>query len=139
MWSRDLKRFLELADLKEGQKVYDLGCGDGKLVFTAASQGAKAVGYEISLLPFIIAKVRQLFNKNKVSIKFKDFWSADLSDANVIFFFLIPRIYPKLKNKLEKELKPGTKVVAYVWPMKGWEPVKIDKRDKGPAMYLYIR
>jgi len=138
MWSKDLERFLKLANIKPGDKVYDLGCGDGKLLFAAAGRGAKAEGFEISFLPYIIAKVRQLFEKNKVSIKFRDFWLVNLKDANVVFFFLIPRIYPKLKEKLQRELKPGTKVIAYVWPFTDWEPEQIDKVEKRPAMYLYI-
>jgi SAM-dependent methyltransferase len=54
-WSRDIDRFLKLAEIKPGQKFYDLGCGDGKLVFASAKAGATAVGYEISLLPYLIA------------------------------------------------------------------------------------
>jgi len=138
MQSKDLERFLKLANIQAGQKVYDLGCGDGKLLFTAARQGAKAKGFEISLLPYAIAKVRQLFNKIKITIKFRDFWWVDLSEADVVFFFLIPRIYPKLKKKLQKELKPGTKVIAYVWPFEDWQPDQIDKVQNRRTIYLYI-
>jgi len=138
MWSKDLERFLKLADIQPGKKVYDLGCGDGKLLFAAAKYGAKAEGFEISFLPYVIAKVRQLFDKNKVTIKFRDFWLVNLKDADVVFFFLIPRIYPKLKEKLQRELKPGTKVIAYVWPFKDWEPEKVDKVEKRPTMYMYV-
>jgi hypothetical protein len=49
----------------------------------------------------------------------------------------MPKIYPKLKEKLEKELKEGTKVITYVWPMKDWEPIKIDKNEGCPNLYLY--
>lgn len=139
MWSKDLDNVLELANIKKGDKVYDLGCGDGKIVFATAKRGARAVGYEVSLIPFIIAKTRQLFEKNKVSIQFKDFWLVNISDADVVFFFLHPRIYNKIKEKLEKELKPGARVIAYVWPIDGWELSKKIKRDKGPAIYLYKR
>lgn len=140
MWPKDLKRFLKLAELKEGQCVYDLGCGDGKILFASAKLGAIAKGYEISVLPYIIAQLRWLFSKNKknVSIKFQDFWLADLSRADVIFFFLIPRIYPKLKEKLQRELRPGTKIITYVWPFKDWPPARIDKIENRPTMYLYI-
>lgn len=140
MWSKDLKNVLDLADIKEGDKVYDLGCGDGKILFAAATRGAEAIGYEVSLLPFMIAKFRQLLDrKNKVSIRFKDFWLVNLADADIVFFFLHPRVYKKIKNKLEKELKPGAKVIAYVWPIEGWEVAKKIKRTKGPAIYLYKR
>ena len=137
MWSKDTKNVLDLAEVKSGQKIYDLGCGDGKLLFAAARLGAKAEGLEISVLPYLLAKIRQLFSKDKVTIKFRDFWLVNLSDADVVFFFLIPRIYPQPTKKLKKELKPGTKVVAYAWPIKEWQPIKVSKRDEGPAIYLY--
>lgn len=137
MWSKDLERFLNLAKIKKGDKVYDLGCGDGKLLFAAAKYGAEAEGFEISVLPYIIAKVRQIIDKTKVKIKFRDFWMVNLSGADVVFFFLIPRIYPKLKKKLQSELKPGTRVVAYVWPFEDWEPDTVDKAENRPTMYLY--
>ena len=137
MWGKDIKTILDLADVKKDDKVYDLGCGDGKVVFAAADRGAKAEGLEISVLPYLIANARKIISRNKAKISFKDFWMTDLSDADLVYFFLIPRIYPKLKTKLEKDLKPGAKVIAYVWPIEGWEPTKVEKREKGPAIYLY--
>jgi len=124
-WSKDLDRFLKLADIKPGQKFYDLGCGDGKLVFAAAKAGAQATGFEISLLPYLIAKARSFFIENS-EIKFRDFWNADLSKADIIYLFLTPKVNPKAKLKLEKELKKGSRVVTYTWPIEGWQPAKID-------------
>lgn len=137
MWTKDINTILDLAEVKQDDKVYDLGCGDGKVVFAAADRGARAEGLEISVLPYLIANIKKVISRNKAKISFKDFWMTDLSDADLVYFFLIPRIYPKLKNKLEKDLKPGAKVVAYVWPIEGWEPVRVEKRENGPAMYLY--
>ena len=137
MWSKDIKGVLDLAEIKSGQKIYDLGCGDGKLLFAASQRGAKAEGLEISVLPYVFAKTRQLFSQHKVTIKFRDFWLVNLSDADVVFFFLIPRIYPQLTKKLKKELRPGTKIIAYAWPIKDWQPIKVAKREEGPNIYLY--
>src|SRR3989344_5870054 len=97
-WSRDITRFLKLAEIKPGEKFYDLGCGDGKLVFAAAGAGARAVGYEISLLPYLIALGRSFYVKN-TKIIFKNFWKADLSDADVVYIFLTPKVNPKVKIK----------------------------------------
>lgn len=133
----DVKRFLQLASIKAGDKMYDLGCGDGRLTAAASKAGANAVGLEISLFPYFIAKVRGFFLKGKYAIKFKDFWKMDLSDADIVYFFLMPKIYPKLKQKLEKDLKKGTKVIAYVWPIDGWTPLEISKHDKKSNIYLY--
>lgn len=136
-WSRDISRFLKLAEIKPGQKFYDLGCGDGKLVFAAAGAGAEAVGFEISLLPYLIALSRSFSIKNS-KILFKDFWNQNLSDADIVYIFLTPKVNPKAKEKLQKELKTGARVIAYAWPIDGWEPVKTDTTPGQPAMYLYI-
>jgi len=136
-WSRDIERFLKLADIKPGDKFYDLGCGDGKLVFAAAGAGAKATGFEISLLPYLIAKSRSFFVKN-AEIRFKDFWKQTLFDPDVVYMFLTPKANPKAKDKLEQELKKGARVIAYTWPIEGWQPVKIDRTPGQPSIYLYI-
>lgn len=138
-WQKDVERFLRLAEIKPGQVVYDLGCGDGRLVMAAAKQGAKAIGLEVSILPFVGAYIRKIFSSSKAKIRFRDFWLVDLKEADVVYFFLIPRIYEQLKNKLAKELKPGTRVIAYVWPIEGWQATIVDKPVGRPAMYLYIR
>ena len=135
-WSRDIGRFLELAQIKPGQKFYDLGCGDGKLVFAAAGAGANAVGFEISLLPYLIALSRSFYVKN-TKILFKDFWKQNLSDADVVYIFLTPKFNPKAKEKLEKELRRGAKVIAYTWPIEGWQALKEDHVPGQPPIYLY--
>ncbi|MDD5750706.1 MAG: hypothetical protein PHU56_03640 [Candidatus Pacebacteria bacterium] len=137
----DKERFLRLACIKPGQKVYDLGCGDGRLVAAAGKAGAIAVGFEISLVPYFFAKWRianSPAGKN-CRIKFKDFWKADLSDADVVYFFLMPKIFAKMKAKMEKELKPGAKVIIYTWPMDGWEPLAEDCPKGKTPIYVYRR
>ncbi len=135
-WSRDIERFLKLAQIKPGERFYDLGCGDGKLVFAAAGAGAKATGFEISLLPYLIAISRSKYINNS-EIKFKDFWKQNLSDADVVYLFLTPKVNPQAKIKLEKELRKGARVIAYTWPIDGWQPVMTDIPKDQPAMYLY--
>ncbi len=137
----DVKRVLKLIDLKSVKKMYELGCGDGRIVCAFSEKGVNSTGFEISLFPYIIAKIRRLFIKNKKNCKilYRDFWGRDLSDADAIYFFLMPKPYSRLKSKLEKELKKGTKVLAYVWPIEGWEPLKVDKKKGFPNLYLYRR
>ena len=137
-WNSDIDRFLKLAEIKPGQIVYDLGCGDGRLICAAGKKGAHATGFEISLLPFFLTKIRILFSGNKnTKIKYKDFWNYNLKEADIIYFFLMPRIYTRMEKKLKKELKPGTKIITYTWGFKNWEAKKIDNGKGKQKMYLY--
>lgn len=134
----DVDRFLTLAAIKPGQKVYDLGCGDGRILSAAAQRGARAEGFEISLLPYCISWIRSRFQEgNKFKVSLKDFWLQDLSDADIVYCFLMPKVSAKLKLKFEKELITGTKIITYVWPIEGWNPVAVDIPEGKPTLYLY--
>lgn len=137
----DIKRILQLVELKEGVKFYDLGAGDGRLLTAAAKRGAEAVGYEISILQYFMTQLRTLFLNKKIRCKiiYKDFWFVNLKDADIIYFFLIPRTIKKLKLKLEKELKKGARVISYAFSINGWEALKVDKNKGRPSIYLYER
>lgn len=139
MRAGDIERVMKHAHIEDGQKVYDLGCGDGRLLFAAAARGATARGFEISLIPYVIARVTWLLSKHRarVTISFKDFWFADFYDADVVYFFLMPAIYPRLQAKLQKELKPGATVLAYVWPFQDWKPIRVDEEKGKPVVYVY--
>lgn len=136
---KDVQRFLRMADIKPGQKMYDLGCGDGRLICIAASAGANAEGLEISLFPFILAHIRKIFSKHGANVKitYKNVWNTNLNDANLIYVWLMPKVMPRLKTKFEKELRKGTKVITYVWPIEGWQPIKVDKIEGRSKFYLY--
>lgn len=138
---KSVERFLHLAEIRPGQKMYDLGCGDGRLVFASAKSGAQAKGFELSLFMYLLANIFRLFQKDRTKIKIscQDLWHSNLNDADLVYFFLMPKTYPKIKKKLENELKIGAKVIAYVWPIDGWEPVKIDILNGHPNLYLYQR
>ena len=129
----DIKRVLKLANIKSGDKFYDIGCGDGRLLCAVAKKNAKAIGFEISLLPYLISKFRR-----SIQVKYQSFWNADLSNADIVYFFLMPKIMPKLKQKLEQELKPGTKVISYIFKIPGWKPEKVSKIKNKNKIYLYL-
>ncbi len=137
----DVQRFLNLAEVKENEIFYELGCGDARITCAAGNAGAKATGFDVSLFPFIIAQIRVLFSKNRknINIKYRDIWFLNFKDADLVYMFLMPETYEKIKPKLEKELKPGARVITYVWPMPGWEAKTIDKIEGYPPMYLYQR
>lgn len=138
-WHKDIGRILELINLKPGQKFYDLGCGDGRLICAAGSAGAQAVGLELSLIPYLLARARIMFKKNTAQILFKDFFRVNLNDADAVYLFLTPPVMLKIKTKLEAELKPGAKVVSYHFAIPDWPPTVVDKDPNGATVYLYVR
>lgn len=131
---KELKRMIELANIQPGDNVYDLGCGDGRLLVASKKIQPKSnvFGIELSLLPYIISKIRV-----GGKVMFGNFFKKDLSNADVVFVFLMKRIYPELKVKLEKELKPGTRVIVSTWSIDGWEVEKKISGQQEGIVYLY--
>lgn len=127
---------LKLAKISSDTTVYDLGSGDGKLLNLAMIYGAKkAIGYEIN--PFLVLASRFRFllkpYRNKVQIYFKNFWHAKISDADVVFIYLLPWRMEKLKQKLLTEVKPGSLVVSNSFIFPNWKPYKSD-----PINHVYV-
>lgn len=120
-------KMLELAQVKKSDLVYDLGCGDGRIVVTAAKKyGCRAVGYDIN--PVRVREARENVRKNNVghlvTIEQKDIFTLDLSQANVITLYLLPTLNVKLIPQLEK-LKPGSRIVSHDFNMEGVKPDKV--------------
>ena len=119
-------KMLELAQVTKDDVVYDLGCGDGRIVVTAAKKyGCKAIGFDVD--PQRIKESKENVEKNGVGnlvqIEQKDIFTLDLSKASVITLYLLPRLNVKLIPQLEK-LKPGSRIVSHDFRMKGVAPEK---------------
>jgi len=120
-------KMLELAQVKKTDLVYDLGCGDGRIVITAAKKyGCKAVGYDIDPNRVIESRENVKLNKvsNLVKIEQKDIFTLDLSKANVITLYLLPRLNVQLIPQLE-QLKPGSRIVSHDFDMDGIKPDQV--------------
>ncbi len=120
-------KMLEMAKVTKDDLVYDLGCGDGRIVVTAALKyGCKAVGYDID--PQRIKESLENVEKNQVGhlvkIEQKDIFTLDLSEANVITLYLLPSLNVKLIPQLEK-LKPGSRIVSHDFDMRGVKPDEV--------------
>jgi SAM-dependent methyltransferase len=129
-----VKEMMDLAKVKQGDVVYDLGCGDGRLVIAAAKRGAaKAVGVDIDpdRIREAWANARAQGVADKVTFVQGDLFQMDFSDADVVTLYLLPDLNLKLRPKL-LALKPGTRIVSHAFDMGDWKPEVtqvVDGRD----------
>jgi SAM-dependent methyltransferase len=122
-----VKAMLKLADVKQSDIVFDLGCGDGRIVIAAAKEyGAHGVGIDIN--PERIAEAKANAKKagveNLVHFEENDLFDADIHQATVVTLFLLNSINLKLRPKLLKDLKPRTRIVSNTFDMGDWKPDK---------------
>src|SRR5205807_932278 len=122
-----VQAMLKLADVKKSDVVYDLGCGDGRIVVAAAkTYGAHAVGIDIDPRRIQEAKdnARKAGVENLVRFEEADLFQADIHQASVVTLFLLSSINLKLRPKLLQDLKPGTRIVSNTFDMGDWKPDK---------------
>jgi precorrin-6B methylase 2 len=125
-----VERMLTLADVRPGEMVYDLGCGDGRIVITAATKfSARAVGVEIrrDIYDSTLARVASLGLSDQVRIVHGDALKTDLTQADVVTLYLLTSSNERLRPVLEAQLKPGARVVSHDFEIRGWKPVKTEK------------
>ena len=133
-------RMLEVAQVKTGDVVFDLGCGDARIVIAAAQRGARGVGYEIEphLYQYALANIKAENLADKVKVVQQDLFTADMSEASVIALYLLPEMNTRLRPKFWKELKVGTRIVANSFPIGGWEADRtFDVPTRYRHMFLY--
>src|SRR5688572_20974089 len=123
-------RMLELAEIKSGDILYDLGSGDGRIVITAAkSYGIRAVGFEIdpSLVKRSRAGVKEAGLEALAEIREEDIRYVDLAPASVVTMYLYPGANLRLRNALMSQLKPGARVVSHEFDMGSWQPDRVER------------
>ena len=140
---------LVLAELRNSETVYDLGCGDGRVAIMAAEEfGASAVGVELrdDLVKKAISKVSELGLDGSVKIVQQDLFDVDLIQADVVTLYLTTSANERVRPKLESELRDGTRVVSHDYEVLGWKPFKIDSFCENPrlgypshTLYVYHR
>lgn len=124
---QDVATLLDMASLKPGQTVIDLGCGDGRLLRAAAKRGYRAIGYEINPLLWLAAIIWCWPWRRLITVKLRNFWSMPLPPCEALYVFLIPRYMPKLDQKLTAELTVPTVVVSYAFHIPGKSAFKTSK------------
>lgn len=122
-----IKKLLKQVNLKN-KNFYELGSGDGRVVIEAAKMGANSYGIEQSLLRVLYSRFKSVKNARfihrRTSFIHGDIFRQDLSKADIVFVFLLPKGVEKLKPKLKKELKKGSLIISQTFHFKNWKPYK---------------
>lgn len=142
-----VEQMLDLGGLKAGEKMFDLGSGDGRIVIMAARKyHADATGVELDhdLVVESQAKIRQLGLQKEARIIYGDILAQNYSSANLLTIYLLPESNVKVRPILESQLKKGTRIVAHDFEVGGWKPVKTvtipdDGEGRSHTLFLYIR
>ncbi|HTZ41749.1 MAG TPA: methyltransferase domain-containing protein [Candidatus Omnitrophota bacterium] len=138
--NKALKNMFRLAKVKKGDRIIDLGSGNGKIVIEFAKHGAEAHGYEINPLLVWISRrrIKNLGLQKKAFIHYGNFFNAPLGKFDIITSFQINYVMPDLEKKLQKELKKGAKVISDTWEFPNWKPKKKLSYGSG-NVYLYVK
>jgi SAM-dependent methyltransferase len=131
-------KMIELAGVKKGDVVYDLGSGDGRIVITAAKKGARAVGFDVDgdLVKESRENIRKAGVHELAEIRQQDILTVDLSGASVVTMYLLPDVNLKLRPNVLSQMKPGSRVVSHAFDMGDWKPDKTE-RVNGRTIYLW--
>ncbi len=133
-----VEAMLKLANLKKGDVLYDLGCGDGRIVVKAAKDyGVTGVGFDIDpeRISEANANAKEAGVSNRVKFVNADLFETDLNKATVITMYLLPSVNMKLRPKI-LALKPGTRIVSHAFDMGDWQPDKTEVVD-GATIYYW--
>jgi len=133
-----VRRMLDLAKLNANDVLYDLGCGDGRLLISAARDfGARAVGIEADPIRWILARwnVRKAGLEGRVRILWGNFFHFSVSEATVVSLFLYQPVNNRLKDKFRNELRKGSRIVSNTWIIDGW---KERGTLSGEGLHLYF-
>jgi SAM-dependent methyltransferase len=139
--TRLVDRMLELANIKPGETVFDLGSGDGRVLIEAVEKyKAKAVGVEISprLVAIATANIQKEGLAEQARVIQGDVLDADLTGADVVFIYLVTPLNEKLRPRFERFLKAGARVISHDFAVPGWKPAHTEKTDDRHAHLIYV-
>ncbi len=132
-----VRRMLTMAGVNKDDLLYDLGCGDGRIIITAVREfNARAIGVEIEPLRFIFTwiRLRLLGLSGRARVDYGNIFKKNISDATVVVLFLTDKANNRLRRVAFNKLKKGTRVISYLWTFDSWQPVEVDEENK---IYLY--
>lgn len=130
---RQVDAGLDLLDLKPGQTMLELGCGDGKIMRAAAERGINCVGYELNPLLAALCWLRTRRYGKRVRVIWGDYWRADWPPADGIYAFILPRYMAKLDTKITRQKHNSVRLVSFAFPIQSRKPV-----TQKEGLYLYV-
>ena len=140
-----VEAILEFAQINSEDVIYDLGCGDGRILITAAKKyGTRGVGIDID--PKLVEQAKQKAIKNRVDkqleIYLQNLFISNFADADVIFIYLLPHLNLRLRPQLWKQLKPGTRIISRDFDMGDWKPLQqltltVEEEEEQEEVNLY--
>ena len=137
-----VEKMLQLTELKPGEVLYDLGCGDARIVMMAAQKfGAKAVGIELDDGRYqdCVKRVREAGLEGRVKIVHGNIVDVSVKDADVVTLYLLTSANERLRPNLERDLKPGARVVSHDFSMPGWKPLRTEEvRETWGSHTIYV-
>ena len=112
---------LALVPMRPGQRFYDLGCGEGRVLIAARRKyGVHAIGYEVNVCAYLYARLNIWWHGGGAEVRFQNFMHVDLSDADVIYCYQASGAIQQLRDKFNRELRPGTIVISNTYTIERW-------------------
>jgi predicted RNA methylase len=138
--SRVVEMMLDMARVKPGETLYDLGSGDGRILIAAAERRAQAIGVEINPKLVLAAtdEIARAGFSERAKVIQGDVMLTDFSSANVVTLYMDTASNAKLRPQLEKYLKPGSRVVSHDYEIPGWKAVRVEKTDERQPHTIYL-
>lgn len=130
---RQINTGLDLLDLRAGETMLELGCGDGRVLIAAAKRGINIVGYELNPILAALCWVRTRRYRRQVRVVWGDFWKSEWPKADGIYAFILQRYMAKLDTKITQQKNTSVKLVSFAFPVASREPAKVID-----GLYLYI-
>jgi cyclopropane fatty-acyl-phospholipid synthase-like methyltransferase len=132
-----IRKALQMANLKPGETLYDLGSGDGRVLIIAAREfGACGIGIEVGPVQVVLSRLMFFLNgiSSRVRVKRANFYRTDLNEADIVFAYLTSSHAPRLQEQFERQLKNGARVVTISFDLTDWQPQAFDRDN---LIFLY--
>lgn len=136
---KTVEEIAQKISLKPGVIAYDLGCGDGRMLFELEKKyGAKTVGYELGYWPYFLASAKAILGGHKSRIIFGNMFDADIKNADLVYCYLWQDVMDALEPKFKQEMKAGSMVASYGFQFSSWKYDEVIELGSSPKKKLYI-